>query len=424
MVVQLKPKSVLFLVLVALALSLILFTGCAPAPTATPIPPTAVPPTAVPKPTTAPAASSSSSSSVASSTAPTTAPTATPVPPTKAPTVAPTTAPTAASASSAASSSSVQPDLAFFNGKTVTFVVATSAGGGYDTYARQVAPYIQKYLPGSTVIVKNSPGAGHIIGANEVYAAKPDGLTFGTFNTALIFSQIVGAQGIQFDLTKFTWIAKMASDNRVLLIGAKTPYKTIDDVVKASQTTPIVLSSAGLSSASNIDALLLQQTLGLKVKMIAGYTGNDSDMAILRGEVEGEVGSASSLAHFVDSGDGRIVLQIGAQKDPTLGNAPLLSDIAPANKKATADLLLVDASIGRLVAAPPGVSPERRAALIQAFQKAMADPDYLAAMQKQKLPVDPAFGDEVGSLITSSLNQPPEDLTILKTLLGPALSGK
>jgi tripartite-type tricarboxylate transporter receptor subunit TctC len=383
--------SMMAFAFIALALAA---SCCAPAPTPAP---TAAPPTA------APAAPAPTTAAAAPTTAPVAVPTTAPAPPTTAP--------------------AAQADFEFFKGKTVTFVVATAAGGGYDTYARQIAPYIQKNLPGSTVIIKNVPGAGHIIGANEVYAAKPDGLTFGTFNTALIFSQIVGAQGIQFDLTKFTWIAKMASDNRVLLVGAKTPYKTIDDAVKASATKEIVLSSAGLASASNIDALLIQQVLGLKVKMIAGYTGNDADLAILRGEVEGEVGSSSSLAHFVDSGDGRLLLQVGMKKDPTLGNVPLLSDIAPANKKAISDLVLVDASIGRLVAAPPGVPAERRAALVQAFQKAMVDPEFVASMQKQKLPIDPSYGDDVGNLIKSSLTHTPEDLASLKTLLGPALAG-
>ena len=357
------------------------------------------------------------------------APAATPVPPTQAPppatqAPAPTTAATSAPTAAPTTAAAVQPDLAFFNGKTVTYIVATSTGGGYDTYARTIAPYVQKYLPGSTVIVKNVPGAGHIIGANEDYAAKPDGLTIATFNTALIYSQIVGAQGIQFDLSKFTWIAKLSSDNRVLLVGAKTPFQTFDDAVKASQTSPIVLSSAGVSSASNIDALLLQQATGLKVKMIAGYTGNDSELAILRGEVQGEVGSYSSLASYVTSGDGRILLQIGMKKDPALPNVPLLSDIVTPDKKAIADLILTDASLGRLVAAPPGVPDARRQALVQAFQKATADPDFLAAAKKEKIPIDPAFGDDVGNLIKSALNQSPADLAILKSILGPALSGK
>jgi putative tricarboxylic transport membrane protein len=391
----------IYLGIVVLALMALLLGGCAPA--ATPVPPTQAPPAATqaPAPTTA-------------STVPTQAPAAA----TQAP--APTTAPTAPATSAAA----VQPDLAFFNGKTVTYIVATSTGGGYDAYARAIAPYVQKYLPGSTVIVKNVPGAGHIIGANEDYAAKPDGLTIATFNTALIYSQIVGAQGIQFDLSKFTWIAKLASDNRVLLVGAKTPFQTFDDALKASQTTPIVLSSAGVSSASNIDALLLQRATGLKVKMIAGYTGNDSELAILRGEVQGEVGSYSSLESYVTNGDGRILLQIGMKKDPSLPNVPLLSDIVTPDKKAIADLILTDASLGRLVAAPPGVPEARRQALIQAFQKATADPDFLAVAKKEKIPIDPAFGDDVGNLIKSALNQSPTDLADLKTILGPALKGK
>ena len=82
-----------------------------------------------------------------------------------------------------------------FSGKTVTYVVATGAGGGYDYYGRLIAKYMQKYLPGSTFVVKNVPGAGHIIGANLVANSKPNGETIGTFNTGLIFAQLLGRKG-------------------------------------------------------------------------------------------------------------------------------------------------------------------------------------------------------------------------------------
>ena len=347
--------------------------------------------------------------------APTPVPTA--APPTAAPTAAPTTAPVATKAAA------VEADFEFFKGKTVTFIVATKPGGGYDTYARTIAPFLQKYLPGSTVIVKNVPGAGHIIGANETYTARPDGLTLGTFNTALIFSQIVGAEGIQFDLAKYSWLAKMSSDNRVLMVGAKTPYKTWDDVLKASQTKPIVLSSAGLTSAAHIDALLLQEATGLKVKMIPGYQGNDADLAILRGEVEGGIGTAGSLKHFVDLGDGRFLMQIGREKDPDLGNIPNVTDVVKADKKAIADLIIADASLGRLIAAPPGLPPARREALIQALKKTVADAEFLANAKKADLMIDPAYGDDVAALVKGSLNQSPADLKILKDILGPATQG-
>ncbi len=88
--------------------------------------------------------------------------------------------------------SAANPDIDFYKGKVIGYIVATKPGGAYDAYARLIGKYMQKYLPGSTVIVKNIPGAGHIIGANETYLAKPNGLTIGTFNTSMIYSQIVG----------------------------------------------------------------------------------------------------------------------------------------------------------------------------------------------------------------------------------------
>ncbi len=394
--------SAVAFVLAVLAVTIL--GGCAQAtPTATPQP------TKAPEPTKAPVATA----------VPTTAPAATSAP-TSAPTAAPTVAPTKPPATTAAS---VEPDFAFYNGKTVTFVVATKAGGGYDTYARIMVPFMQKYLPGSTVIVKNVPGAGHIIGANEVYMAKPDGLTIGTFNTALIFSQIVGAEGIQFDLAKYSWLAKMSSDNRVLMVGTKTPYKTFDEILKASQSKPIVLSSSGLTSAAHIDALLLQEATGLQVKMISGYQGNDSDLAILRGEVEGGIGSYGSFKHFVDQGDGRILMQIGREKDPTLPNIPNVSDLIKPDKKALSDLIIADASLGRLVAAPPGLPAARREALIQAIKKTVADPDFQANAKKADLMIDPAYGDDVTNLVIGSLKQSPADLKILNDILGPATKG-
>lgn len=313
-------------------------------------------------------------------------------------------------------------ELDFFNGKTVTFIVATKPGGGYDAYARLVQPYLQKYLPGSTVIVKNVPGAGHIIGANEVYAAKPDGLTIGTFNTALIYSQIVGAEGIKFDLTKFTWIAKMASDQRVLMVGSKTPYKTIEDVINSKK--PVVLSSAGIASASNTDALILQDALGLNFKLVPGYSGEEAELAIVRGEVDGTVGTFSSLKPFVDNGDGRVLLQIGGKRHPALPDVPLATELVKPEKKALVDLITAMTELGRLVAAPPDVPPARAQALIDAFRKALSDPELLAKAKQADMPIDPAFGEDVAQLVRSALNQSPENMEKLKKILEPVVKEK
>ena len=73
----------------------------------------------------------------------------------------------------------------YFRGKTLTYIVSTNPGGGYDYYGRLMARYLEKHLPVSRVVVRNVPGAGHIIGANTIYVARPDGLTIGVFKTVL-----------------------------------------------------------------------------------------------------------------------------------------------------------------------------------------------------------------------------------------------
>ncbi len=112
----------------------------------------------------------------------------------------------------------------------MTYIVATAPGGGYDLYGRFVAEYMQKYLPGSTFVVKNVPGAGHLVGTNTIYAAKPDGLTIGTFNTGLIYNQLIGLDGVKFDLTKMSWIGKASSEPRVIVIAQQSPIKNFQRV--------------------------------------------------------------------------------------------------------------------------------------------------------------------------------------------------
>ena len=173
----------------------------------------------------------------------------------------------------------------YFKGKTVSYIVATAAGGGYDTYGRLVAEFMQKHLPGSTFVVRNVPGAGTVIGANMIYAAKPDGLTIGTFNTGLIYSQIVQNDGVRFDLTKMSWIGKAASDGRVVLVSTRSPIKKFEDLLSLKE--PVNFSTGGTSGATYIETKMLTDSLRLQIKILTGYDGNDDQMAMRRAEIVG-----------------------------------------------------------------------------------------------------------------------------------------
>ena len=146
----------------------------------------------------------------------------------------------------------------FYKGKTITYIVATSPGGGYDTYARLIGKYLEKQL-GAKVLIKNVPGAGHIVGANTLWAAEPDGLTIGTFNTGLIYAQILGREGVQFDLREMAWIGKAASDPRAMVLSSESDYASVEDLAVAMK--PVKFATAGVGSASFTETQLLASAL-------------------------------------------------------------------------------------------------------------------------------------------------------------------
>src|SRR6188768_520345 len=164
----------------------------------------------------------------------------------------------------AASPAAAQTGADFFKGKTVTYIVSTAPGGGFDLYGRLISEYMQKYLPGSTFVVKNVPGAGHLIGANTIYASRPDGLTIGTFTTGLLYNQIVKLDGVQFDLEKMSWIGKASSDPRVLTLGNQVSIKSFKELQDNKQ--PLNFATSGIGSAAYVETVMLTRALKLPAK--------------------------------------------------------------------------------------------------------------------------------------------------------------
>jgi putative tricarboxylic transport membrane protein len=313
----------------------------------------------------------------------------------------------------AATPSQAQTGADFYKGKTVTYIVATPPGGGYDFYGRLVSEYLQKYLPGSTVVVKNMPGAGHLVGANALYASKPDGLTIGTFNTGLIYAQIIKHEGAKFDLGKMSWIGKAATEPRVLAIASHSPIKTFDDLRNAKQPVNFATSGGGTSS-DFVETHLLANGLKLNMKILTGYSGTERRLAMRRGEVVGAMGSRSSFGSFVQDGHGRFVAQIGGNDK----DVPQLKDLVrDPSAKALLAVLQSRGDIARLTAGPPGIPQDRLDALRAAFHKAMEDPELQAKAEKLERSVEPAYGDELLEMVKAALNQPPEIVQLLKETL-------
>jgi len=305
----------------------------------------------------------------------------------------------------------------FYEGKTIISIVCTKPGGGYDLYGRLMAQFMKKYLPGSTIIVKNVPGAGHIIGCNEIYASNPNGLTFGVFNRALPLAQVGGLKGIKFDLSKMSWLGSPSTEDYSFIISTKTPFRSLEDVMKADK---VLLSSAGVGSVSHVTPLLFAQMAGLKnFKLVTGYGGGEAELAMMRGEIHGQFASWASVRSFAEEGNAVPILFI--TKEPVKGyeNVSLLQNVITEEKhKPVVDLLLTINLMGRPFAGPPGIPKDRLKILQDAFAKACRDPELLKIAEKVEIPINYISGEEAARLVKGILQLPPEVVKLVKEAYG------
>lgn len=304
-------------------------------------------------------------------------------------------------------------DTNFFKDKRVTYIVATNAGGGYDAYGRLIGKYMEQHLEADNVLINNLPGAGHIIGTNTLWEAKPNGLTIGTFDTALIYSQILERDALRFDLKEFEYIGKAAGEPRTVIVSSTCEIKTIDDLVSA--TEPVKFAASGVGSSTYNETQLLAEAMDLNIETIAGYDGTEGEMAMMRGEVCAQIGSASSFKEFVEAEHASYLLSVGGDID---GIANLKDVVKTDKAKKIISLIGAMSQLGRVTAAPPGTPQGKVDALRAAYRTSLQDPELLAEAKKMGRPIDPAFGEDVMDLVVEALDQTPETVALIAEATG------
>ncbi len=318
----------------------------------------------------------------------------------------------------------------FYQGKTIRVVAGASAGSAYDLYARLAAQFMGKHIPGNpNFIVQNMPGAGSVIGANYLYnVAKPDGLTIGAVQPSIYFNQLQKRPEVKYDWAKFTWIGSTDKSDHLLYMRADLPYKSLAEVRKAPE--PPKCGSTGVGSSSYFMPKLLEETLGTKFIVIAGYQGGgDTDLAVEKGEIHCR--ALTIQAYFSrepyhswrEKGFVRVMMQTGRTRDPRLPDVPTLDELMKEYKTAggprrLAALALAATDFGRPIVAPPGLAADQSKLLRDAFMKTMKDPELLAEAKNKNFDITPSGGEELEALAKEVVRQPPEVVEQVQKLLG------
>jgi tripartite-type tricarboxylate transporter receptor subunit TctC len=302
----------------------------------------------------------------------------------------------------------------FYKGRTVSLIIGYSAGSGYDIYARVLARFIGKYIPGNPSIVsQNMPGAGSLKAAMYVHGVAPkDGSVIATIGRSAPIEPLLG--DAQFDGRSFTWLGSIASNSSLCTSWHTTAIKSWPDAM----TKPFALAGEGSGSDPDNFARILKNVFGAKVRLVTGYPGGtEMNLAIERGEVDGRCGWSwdsikSTRPDWLRDKKINLLAVFSLQKAADIpSEVPLIGDLATSDEqRQILRVHLAGQALGRPFFTSPGVPADRKAALRAAFDATMKDPDFVAEITRVKLEVNPASGAEIDRLLAEVYAMPKDVL--------------
>jgi tripartite-type tricarboxylate transporter receptor subunit TctC len=292
----------------------------------------------------------------------------------------------------------------FYKGRNVDLYIGYSPGGAYDLYARLVARFMGKHIPGNpTIVPKNMAGAGSLVLANWLYNVAPkDGSAFGIIGRGTVLDPLLGNQKAQFDGTKYTWLGSANNEVSVCVAWHTSGLTKFEELL----TRELVVGGTGASADTDQFPKIMNGVLGTRFKIVTGYPGgNEVGLAMERGEVQGRCGwswSSVKATHqrWYDEKRIHVLVQLALEKHRDLPNVPLVVELAKNDEqRRILELIFARQVMGRPFLAPPGIPRERAEILRKAFTDTMNDPEFLSTAEKTQMEITPVSGERVEKLV-------------------------
>lgn len=311
-------------------------------------------------------------------------------------------------------------------GKNVIMYISSGAGGTNDTYARLIAEYLSRHLPGKpNILPKNLPGAGGLKATKFLYTQAPrDGSVMGVVQRSVAAQPLLGIKGADFNPLEFNWIGSTKQEVSAGVVWDAPDINSIQDVMKRE----VLVGSSGVGNDTGAFPRVVNYFLGTKLRPIHGYvSGTDILLAMERGEVTARFGWSwgsvkSREPKRLKDGTIKVLLQMGLRKAPDL-DAPLVLDLAKNEKDRKAmEVIFAQVTIGWPSLLPPKVPADMVKAYRDAYKATMEDAKFKDGIKKRRLELDPVSGEEIQAIIANIYASPPDVVALARKAYSP--SGK
>jgi tripartite-type tricarboxylate transporter receptor subunit TctC len=282
---------------------------------------------------------------------------------------------------------------------SLTIAGGHDAGSGFDFYMRAVAGAIPRVSEMETT-VRNIPGAGGLIGDNQIFETDPDGTTIGLLNLpGHVFAQLTGADGVRYEFADWEYLGRVAAGPPVILVAADGPYQTAADLIAATDEVRFAIEEAG--SDAYYGAAVSADVFGFPARSITGYEGTgDILAAIMRGEADATFLSYGSSLQGIRNGDMRALMIFADERVEPLPDVPLASEVA--EDQAAKDTVSAFGNIynlERVFVAPPGTPEDRVAYLRDLLMTAFGDETLAEEIERAGRPLNPMSGEDVAAAV-------------------------
>jgi tripartite-type tricarboxylate transporter receptor subunit TctC len=306
----------------------------------------------------------------------------------------------------------------FYRGRTLSLIIPNAPGGSFDLYARLVATHLGRFIPGHPSIVpQNMPGAGGMQAANYIATIAPkDGSVLSVLVPNITLAQVLGVPAIAYDTRKLNWIGRIVATTATLFTWHTSATKTLADL----KTRETLLATAGSLSQAEIDSTMLNGVVGTKLRLIRGYKGSaEAALAVERGEADGTLMPWEFIksAHADWIRDGKIAIVATYTRHPIPGRPDVGSVFAfaeTAEQRSVLNLFLGSDEMGHPIAMPPDVPRDRVAAVRNALDTMVGDPDFLADAAQRKLDLLPGRAEELERSVAAAFEATPAAIEIAR----------